>query len=112
MGLFTATPPPPPDSHETLREWKLQPYSQRYRVALFVMLRLISVVVVLAGIALFIAEPSWRSIKLIAAIWIIAIPVTAVGYVRKMDRMAAMVPPISAASKDPTTTVDIRRPRA
>jgi hypothetical protein len=110
MGLFNATPPPPLDSHETLREWKVQPYSKRYRVALFVMLRLISVVVAVAGIALFIAEPSWRSVKLIAVIWIIGIPVTAIGYVRKMDKMAAAVPPISPASKDPTTTVDIRRP--
>jgi hypothetical protein len=108
MGLFANTPPPPLEEHDTLREWKAQPFSKRYRVGLAVMIRMMSFVVALAGVALFIAEPSWRSVTFTLIIWLVSVPLTAFGYVRKMDRAAASVPPISAASKDPTTTVDIR----
>jgi hypothetical protein len=89
----------------------MQPFSKRYRVGLAVMVRLITVVVLLAGIALMIAEPSWRSAALIASLWLFGVPVTALGYVRKMDRLAAQVP-VTPASNSPTTTVDIRSGQA
>lgn len=109
MSLFANTAPPAEDTHDTLREWRMQSFGQRYWVALMVMLRLISVVVLIAGIGLFISEPSWRSVTFTIIIWLIAIPLTALGYVKKVDRMAALVPSISSANPDPTTTVDIRR---
>jgi hypothetical protein len=89
----------------------MQPFGKRYRVALAVMVRLITVVVIIAGIALVIAEPSWRSVRFAIAMWVIAVPLTALGYVRKMDRLAAQVP-VSPASNSPTTTVDIRTGQA
>lgn len=108
MSFLTPTPTPPEDSWDTLREWRMQPFIARYKIGLAVMLRLMTLVVGIAGIALFIAEPSQKSALLALALWLISIPLGALGYVRKMDRMAARIP-VSPASKDPTTTVDIRR---
>jgi MFS family permease len=107
MSLLSQTPTPPEDSWDTLREWRMRTYWQRYKVAIAVMLRLISVVVAFAAIALFFLEPSWRTVFLVLAMWCIAVPLCAVGYVRKMDRLALRVP-ISPARNDPTTTVDIQ----
>jgi hypothetical protein len=64
-------------------------------------------VVGLAGIALLIVEPSVRTLTLIAGLWLIGVPLAALGYVRKLDRLAARVP-ITPADKNPRTTVDIR----
>jgi hypothetical protein len=108
MSLLSRDVPPPIDTHDTLREWRMQPYSKRFRVGLSVMVRVVSAVLALAGIALMIAEPSLRSAALIGVLWLVGVPITALGYVRKMDRMAALVP-ITPASTSPTTTVDIRR---
>jgi hypothetical protein len=98
---------PPEDSWDTLREWRMHRFIARYKIGLAVSLRLISMVVGLAGIALLIAEPSLRTLLLIAGLWCFGVPLAALGYVRKMDRMAARVP-ITPAKKNPTTTVDIR----
>jgi hypothetical protein len=92
---------------ETLREWRMRSFGERYRIGLAVSLRLISLVVGLAGIALMIVEPSARTLVMIAGLWLIGVPLAALGYVRKLDRMAARVP-ISPAAKNPRTTVDIR----
>jgi hypothetical protein len=110
MSLFMPTPVPPEESWDTLREWRMQPFGKRYKVGLAVMVRLMSLVVGLAGIALLIVEPSVRTALLIAILWCVSIPLTALGYVRKMDRMAARVP-VTPATKNPTTTVDIRKER-
>jgi hypothetical protein len=106
MSFLNPTPTPPEESWDTLREWRLQSFLTRYKVGLAVMLRLMTLVVGLAGIALFIAEPSARTAVLVIVLWLIAVPVGALGYVRKMDRMASRVP-ITPASNNPTTTVDI-----
>ncbi|MGL4230698.1 MAG: hypothetical protein ACRDAM_15530 [Casimicrobium sp.] len=109
MSLLTPTPVPPEDAWDTLREWRMQSFSKRYKVGLAVMLRLMSLVVGLAGIALFFLEPSMRTAVLVAGLWCVSVPLGALGYVRKMDRMAASVP-VSPARNDPTTTVDMRTP--
>jgi hypothetical protein len=108
MSLLSPTPTPPEDSWDTLREWRMQTFWQRYKIGIAVMLRVISLVVGIAGIALFFVEPSLRTAKLVAALWLISIPLCALGYVRKMDRMAGRVP-VSPARDDPTTTVDIQK---
>ncbi len=108
MSFLTPTPTPPEDSWDTLREWRMRLFWQRYKIGLAVSLRLISIVVVLAGAALIYLEPSLRTLALIAGLWCFGVPLAALGYVRKMDRMAARVP-VSPAAKNPTTTVDIRR---
>jgi hypothetical protein len=106
MSLFSPTPIPPEDSWDTLREWRMQTFVARYKIGLAVALRIISLVVLLAGAALLFLEPSKRTVFLIVTIWCIGVPLAALGYVRKMDRMAARVP-ITPATKNPTTTVDI-----
>ncbi len=111
MSVLSPNIPPPLDQHDTLRAWKTQPFSARYFVALKVMLRVISFVVLLAGVALMIAEPSWRTATLIVGMWLVGVPLTALGYVRKMDRLAAQTPPISPRNESPTTTIDIRQRR-
>lgn len=114
MNMFRRDAPPPTEAWESLREWANQSWWQRYRASLLVMLPLVSFIIALAGIALFIAEPSWRTAKWIGGLWVFGVSVTALGYTRRMSRTAAMVPPISAASLNPTTAVDIRsnRPQA
>jgi hypothetical protein len=107
VSLFSLQTTPPEDSWDTLREWRMQRFAERYKIGLAVAVRLISMVVGLAGIALLIVEPSLRTLGLIAALWAFGVPVAALGYVRKMDRMAARVP-ISPANLNPTTAVDIR----
>lgn len=108
MSLFRRDLPPPTDSWEALREWANYSWWRRYRSSLLVMLPFVSLILAVAAVALLIAEPSWRTARFIFWMWLIAIPVTALGYMRRMARSAAMVPPISAASLDPTTAVDIR----
>ncbi len=107
MSFLSPQPIPPEDSWDTLREWRMQPFSMRYRTGLAVMLRLMTLVVGMAGVALFFVEPSLRTALLVIGLWLFSIPLTALGYVRKMDRMAASVP-VSPAANSPTTTVDIR----
>ncbi len=97
---------PPEDSWDTLREWRMQRYGEKLKIGFAVAVRLITLVVGLAGVALLIAEPSSRTLVLIAILWAVGVPLAAIGYVRKMDRMAARVP-ISPASTNPTTAVDI-----
>ena len=111
MSLFRREAPPPPESWEALREWSLHTWWERYRASLLVMLPFTTVVVGLATVALFFAEFSWRSAKLMAMLWVIGVPITALGYMRKMSRAAAQVPPITPASLDPNTAVDIRSSR-
>ncbi len=108
MSLLRRDAPPPPESWDDLREWAQRSWWHRYRAALRVMLPFTSVVLALAGVALMIAEPSWRSARLIGALWLFGVPVTALGYMRRMGRAAAQVPAISPASSNPTTAVDIR----
>jgi hypothetical protein len=108
VSLLSPTPTPPEDSWDTLREWRMQRFPQRYKIGLAVSLRLISVVVGLAGIALLFLEPSLRTLTLVAGLWCVGVPLAALGYVRKMDRMAANVP-VTPAAKNPTTTIDIRK---
>mgnify|MGYP001289261532 CR=1 FL=1 len=108
MSLLRRDAPPPAEAWEALREWSRQSWWARYRASLMVMLPFTTLVLAMAAIALLIAEPSWRSVKLIVVLWAIGVPVTALGYMRRMARSAALVPPISAASQNPTTAVDIR----
>ena len=108
MSLLRPDLPPPTDSWDALREWSRQSWWQRYRVSLMVMAPFTTVVLVLAGVGLLIAETSWRSAQLIAVLWVIGVPLTALGNMRRMARAAAQVPPISEASRNPTTAVDIR----
>lgn len=108
MNLLRRDLPPPTDSWDALREWTRQSWWQRYRMSLMVMAPFTTIVLVLAGIGLLIAEPSWRSAQLIGVLWVIGVPLTALGNMRRMARAAAQVPPISEASRNPTTAVDIR----
>jgi hypothetical protein len=98
---------PPEDSWDTLREWRMQGFWSRYKIGLAVALRIISIVIALAGAALLFLEPSARTVALIAGLWVFGVLLAALGYVRKMDRMAARVP-VTPASRNPTTAVDIR----
>ena len=111
MSLLRRDAPPPTEAWESLREWANQSWWQRYFAGLLVMLPFVSFIIALAGVALFIAEPSWRTAKWVFGLWAVGIPITALGYKRRMDRAAAQVPPISAASRNPTTAVDIRSSR-
>ncbi len=108
MSLLRRDAPPPTDSWEALREWSRQTWWQRFRAALLVMAPFTTLVLALAGIGLLFAEPSWRSVQMIAVLWVISIPITALGYMRRIGRAAAQVPPMSEASLNPTTAVDIR----
>ena len=75
---------------------------------MLMMLPFTTLLLVLAGVALLIAEPSWRTVLYIALLWAVSVPLVGLGQMRRMDLSAAQVPPISAASRDPTTAVDIR----
>ena len=97
MSLLRRDAPPPAEAWEALREWSRQSWWARYRASLMVMLPFTTLVLAMAAIAL-----------LIVVLWAIGVPVTALGYMRRMARSAALVPPISAASQNPTTAVDIR----
>ena len=108
MSLFRRDTPPPTEAWETLREWANHSWWQRYRSSLLVMLPFTTFIIAVAGVALLVAEPSWRTAQWVAAMWAIGVPLTALGYMRRMGRAAAQVPPISAASRNPTTAVDIR----
>lgn len=111
MSLFRRDAPPPTEAWESLREWANHSWWHRYRASLMVMLPFVSFIMGLAAIALFVAEPSWRTALWVAGMWAVGVPVTALGYMRRMGRAAAQVPPISAASLNPTTSVDIRGSR-
>ena len=108
MSLMGREVPPPTESWDTLREWSRQSWWQRYRVSLMVMAPFTTVVLALAGVGLLFAEPSWRSARLIGILWVLGVPLTALGNMRRMARSAAAIPPISEASRNPTTAVDIR----
>jgi hypothetical protein len=107
VSILSPNTLPPEDSWDTLREWRMQRFWERYKIGFAVAIRLISMVVGLAGVALMIVEPSLRTLALIAGLWAFGVPLAALGYVRKMDRMAARVP-ITPANSNPTTAVDIR----
>jgi len=111
MSLFRRDTPPPTEAWESLREWANHSWWQRYRASLMVMLPFVSFIIGVAAIALFVAEPSWRTALWVGGMWAIGVPLTALGYMRRMGRAAAQVPPISAASSNPTTAVDIRSNR-
>ena len=111
MSFLRRDVPPPTEAWESLREWANDSWWHRYLASLRVMLPFVSFIIGLAAIALFIVEPSWRTAKWVGGMWAVGIPVTALGYMRRMNRAAAHVPPISAASNNPTTAVDIRSSR-
>ncbi len=108
MSLLRPDPPPPTEAWEDLREWANHSWWHRFRASVRVMLPIVSLVVGIAAIALFVAEPSWRSARWVAGMWAVGVFVTGLGYMRRMNRAAAQVPPITAASSNPTTAVDIR----
>jgi hypothetical protein len=85
----------------------MQRFPEKFKIGLAVAVRIITLVVGLAGAALLFLEPSLRTLGLVAVLWAVGVPLAAIGYVRKMDRMAARVP-VSPASRNPTTAVDIR----
>jgi len=111
MSILRRDAPPPTEAWDALREWSRQSWWVRYRASLMVMLPLVSAVLAMAGAGLLIAEFSWRSAGLAFALWAIAVPVVALGHMRRMSHAAALVPPISPASLNPTTAVDIRGSR-
>ncbi len=111
MSIVGRNVPPPQEAWDTLREWSRQSWWQRYRMSLLVMLPITTMVMLIAGVAMLFAERSWRSAALIGSLWLIGVPLTALGYMRRVNRSAAQVPPITPASLDPTTAVDIRRQR-
>ena len=111
MSLLRPDVPPPAEAWEGLREWARQSWWQRYRMALIMMAPFTTIVMALAGVALMIAEPSWRSARMIAVLWVIGVPLVALGQMRRVARAAALVPPITPASQNPTTAVDIRGTR-
>ena len=108
MSLLRRDTPPPTESWEQLREWARQSWWQRFRESLLLMLPFTTVLLLVAGVILMFAEPSWRSVRLIALLWVICVPLAGLGHMRRMGRAAAQVPPISSASLNPTTAVDIR----
>jgi hypothetical protein len=108
MSLLRPDPPPPTETWEDLREWANHSWWHRYRASVRVMLPIISLVIGIAAIALFVAEPSWRTARWVGGLWAVGVLVTGLGYMRRMGRAAAQVPPITAASSNPTTAVDIR----
>ena len=108
MSLLRRDPPPPTHSWDAMREWTRQSWWQRYRMSLMVMAPFTSIVLALAGVGLLIAEPSWRSARLIAVLWLIGVPITALGNMRRMARAAAQIPPISEASRNQPTAIDSR----
>lgn len=111
MSLLRRETPPPTDSWEDLREWARQSWWQRFRASVMVMFPFSTMVMVIASVALLFAEPSWRSVRLLALLWIICVPLTGLGYMRRVGRAAAQVPPITPANQNPTTAVDIRSSR-
>lgn len=108
MSLLRREVPPPTDAWEGLREWARLSWWQRYRISLLAVAPITTVVFSFAAVALLVAETSWRSAALIAGLWVICVPLASLGYMRRVGRSAAKVPPISAASLNPTTAVDIR----
>ncbi len=108
MSLLRRDTPPPTESWERLREWARQSWWQRFRESVLLMLPFTTVLLLLSGVILLFAESSWRSVRLIGALWVVCVPLAGLGHMRRMGRAAAQVPPISAASRNPTTAVDIR----
>jgi hypothetical protein len=108
MSLLRRDAPPPPESWDDLREWSCQSWYTRFRAATMVMLPFSTLIMVVAAGVLLYAEPSWRTARLIVMLWVTAVFLTGLGYKRRMDRAAAQVPPITPASQNPTTAVDIR----
>jgi hypothetical protein len=108
MSLLRRDTPPPTDSWERLREWARHSWWHRFRESVLMMLPFTTVLLLLAGVILLFAESSWRSVRLIGALWAVCVPLAGLGQMRRLDRSAAQVPPISAASLNPTTAVDIR----
>ena len=108
MSLFRRDTPPPTAAWEGLREWARHSWWHRFRESLLLMLPFTTVMLLVAGVILLFAESSWRSVRLIAILWVVCVPLAGLGHMRRMGRAAAQVPPISAASLDPTTAVDLR----
>jgi hypothetical protein len=81
-----------------LLAWREQAWSVRYRQALGFVVRVLSIVFALTTVALLLLEPSWRTIAGMLVLWAIAVPFTALGYMRKLDRMAGRIP---ATKTDP-----------
>ncbi len=92
-----------------LQAWRQQPFSARFRTALAVVVRLLTLGFAVAGVAFFALEPTLRTVLFVLGLWAVAVPLAALGYVRKLDRMARRAPPISPARRDPNTATDIRR---
>lgn len=111
MSIIDRNVPPPQEAWDTLREWSRQSWWKRYRMSLLVMLPVTTMMMLIAGVAMLFAEFSWRSVALVASLWVIGVPLTALGYMRRVSRSAALVPPITPASLDPTTAVDMRGQR-
>jgi hypothetical protein len=112
MSLLRRDTPPPTESWEGLREWARQPWWHRFRESLLLMLPFTTVLLLVSGVGLLFAEPSWRSVRLIAILWVVCVPLAGLGHMRRLSRAAAQVPPISAASLNATTAVDIRGNRS
>lgn len=108
MSLLRRDTPPPTESWEALREWARRPWWDRFRESLLLMLPFTTVLLLISGVILLFAESSWRSAQLIAMLWVACVPLAGLGHMRRMGRAAAQVPPISEASRNPTTAVDIR----
>ena len=88
MSLLRPDAPPPTAAWEGLREWSRQSWWQRYRMSLVAMAPFTTIVLALAGVALLFAEASWRSVQLIAVLWVICVPLTAHGHMRRIGRSA------------------------
>ncbi len=108
MSLWAPREPPERD-WPMLQAWRQQPFSARYRTALAFVARVVSLVIAVAGAAIFALEPSLRTVLFVAGLWAALVPLAALGYVRKLDRIARRAPPISPARRDPKTATDIRR---
>lgn len=108
MSFLRRDTPPPTESWEALREWARQSWWHRFRESVLLMLPFTTVLLLVAGVALLFAEASWRSVQLIAILWLVCVPLAGLGHMRRLGRAAAQVPPISQASQNPTTAVDIR----
>lgn len=108
MSLWAPREPPERD-WPMLQAWRQQGFSVRYRTALALVARLLTLVFAVAGIAFFALEPTLRTVLFVVGLWAVTVPLAALGYVRKLDRLARRAPPISPAQRDPKTATDIRR---
>lgn len=102
----------PEESRPLLEAWRTQPFAVRYRAALAVALRLLTLVFAAAGLGFLALEPTLRTALFVVALWALAVPLAALGYMRKLDRLARGMPQQHLAS-DPRggagATSDARR---